>query len=804
MQDQASICRETSLSDYLMSTSEDLFSKTADFSRFLLDGRARGYEVYLRAVTEYQGGKALVEKSGGGVHQVVVMCSSDYLGLARHPEVIAAAIEALHLFGTNVASVPLIAGSTSAHKILQREIADFVGTQTSVLFPTGHAANLGVIQALCSHRDMVILDKLCHYSIIDGIRLSYAKWRSFRHNDTGHLEQVLARARENESVKGILIVVEGVYGIDGDVTPLSEICAVARKYGARVMIDDAHATGVIGARGKGTAEFCNVKKPPDILMGSLSKAIGSTGGWIACSSEVADYLRYYARTVVFSVGLQTPSVMAASAALHLIRGREKLLETLWTNIEYFRMGLENMGVANAARSRSAIMSAIIGDEALLRDLLKDVFEKGLWVEGLPFPAVPRGQERLRFRVSGAHTKEDLDCALNILEDSLGAHGLLTKAGKHKNVPDNEETGKSSSRQQQLQHIAHLAVEGARERLLPLPWEQEEAYEHVLDCAPPWDFLGKTQPFLVLKHGLPVACCVAMVGKGGEDGSGTGYIGHVHWRLHAEAELHSVLQAAHDYLVGCGVARIVSPCNMPLQVFGGGVMAGDLQGSLPMLQPIVPQECADVLTKMGYAPSLDISFSRINLRKALAAMAQMPEHKITVRNIIKSRFEQEMQGIHGLLNATISRLPECVSVPYEALKKSSADLRDLILPDLWLIAECSGKMFGFVGAFPEIMSAFADTAGQAGLADIDNFTRAISKTRCGSIVWLGVDTAHANKHIAELLLHSLYKNMLALGYDHSWVSWELAEGGDSLVSRLISGEAIERRLPCTLYAYHAGR
>jgi len=404
---------------YQHKETSDIFSRAAGFAEFVKDGRSRGDDVYSMPVIEYRGGRALVD---GGTHygkkEVVVMCSADYLGLAHHPDIIESGINALKKYGTNVASVPIFGGRTSVHHNFEKELAGFLGTEDGVLFPTGYAANMGAIQAICTENDTVVLDKLCHYSVLDGVYLSRAQKKTFLHSDMASLEKVLSETRKNKKTGGILIIVEGVYGIDGDVTPLREISRMAEKYGARIMIDEAHGLGVIGKTGRGASEYHHMKKTPDIIVGSLSKSLAAPGGFIACRADVVDYVRYFARTAVFSAGLQTVSAAVAGAALTNISENPALIEKLQHNAGYLRDGLKNLGLMNASVSRSAIMSIIVGSEDHLRNVSRDLFIKGVWAEALTYPAVEPGQARIRFRVSTAHTREDLDFVLKKVADIL--------------------------------------------------------------------------------------------------------------------------------------------------------------------------------------------------------------------------------------------------------------------------------------------------------------------------------------------------------------------------------------------------
>jgi len=417
---------EKNLSDFVDIAHPDLFHKTNAFAQFMRVGRARGYDTYVHRVSKYIGGCAVIDGTDYSAQQQgVMMASADYLGLSKHPEVLAAAQKAVEQYGASVCSVPLIAGATSLHSELETALAQFVETEACALFPTGHAANIGLIQALCTSKDTVVLDKLIHCSIWDGVRLSGARWRSFRHSDPENLARVLEIIRSKQKDSGILVVVEGVYGIDGDIAPVGDLLAVCNRFGARLMVDEAHATGVVGNTGRGSMELHGIKDKSLIVMGSLSKSLGSFGGYIAGPAEMVDYLRYYARTIAFSVGLPASCAGAAMAGLKILQGQPDRLSQLRSNMRFFKNGLENLGVVNAKESGSAIFSAPVGNEQILRDVARDLFRQGVFTEALVFPAIPEGQERIRFRVSATHTQAELSRVLQIVGKVFPEHHVAS-------------------------------------------------------------------------------------------------------------------------------------------------------------------------------------------------------------------------------------------------------------------------------------------------------------------------------------------------------------------------------------------
>ncbi len=420
------------LRDFIRRPAPDLFHKTDLFADFLARGRAGGYETYLRPVLEHRGARAVVEDlDGRSRREVILYCCTDYLGLSRHPEVIRRAEEALRRHGAGIASVPLLAGATWLHRELESELARLVGAEDAVLFPTGHAANIGVIAALCGPGDTVVHDEQIHASVLDGIRLAGARRVPFRHSMVEDLRRALESTRAARPRGGILVAVEGVYGLDGDCPPLAEIGETAGRFGARLLLDDAHGVGVLGEHGEGSCGALAAQPLEALIMGSLSKALGSMGGWLAGPARVIDYLRYFARTIVFSVGLPAAGAAAALAALAVAAAEPERRRQGSGSAARFREAKEVPGFPTAARSSSPIVSIRIGDQLRLREALRALFREGIWAEGLAYPAVPSGEERIRFRITALHSAEDLDQTIGAIERLARPGGVLEPQGSSK-------------------------------------------------------------------------------------------------------------------------------------------------------------------------------------------------------------------------------------------------------------------------------------------------------------------------------------------------------------------------------------
>jgi glycine C-acetyltransferase len=342
--------------------------------------------------------------------QVLNFCANNYLGLGDHPEIIRAAHAALDRWGYGLSSVRFICGTQEIHQELEQRLTQFLGTEDTILYSSCFDANGGVFETLLSAEDAVISDELNHASIIDGIRLCKAQRYRYRNRDLNDLE---AKLKEADAAKARfkLVVTDGVFSMDGYIAPLREICDLAEKYGALVMVDDSHAVGFMGARGRGTHEHCGVVGRIDIITGTLGKALGgASGGYVSGRKEIIDLLRQRSRPYLFSNTL-APVITAASAtALDLLSRSTELRDKLEANTRYFRAGLEGVGLT-LRPGQHPIVPVMLGDAVLSQKFAARMLEKGVYVIGFFYPVVPQGAARIRTQVSAAHTREDLDAAI---------------------------------------------------------------------------------------------------------------------------------------------------------------------------------------------------------------------------------------------------------------------------------------------------------------------------------------------------------------------------------------------------------
>ena len=351
---------------------------------------------------------------------VINLSSNNYLGLTTHPKLREAALRAVKELGVGSGSVRTIAGTMELHMELERRIATFKKTEASVVFQSGFAANAGTVAAILGKDDLILSDELNHASIIDGARLSRAAIRVFPHRDTGALGKLL---EETASVKRRLVITDGVFSMDGDVAPMAKIAALAREHGAIMMVDDAHASGVLGKAGRGTVDHFGLHGQVDIQVGTLSKAIGVLGGYVCGSKTLIDYLYHRARPILFSTS-HPPAVAAAClAAFDVLEAEPELITRLWSNTERFRKGLGGLGF-DTGLSETPITPIMVGEAELAMKFSDRLFERGLFAQGIGYPTVAKGKARIRTIVTATHSPEQLDRALSILEDVGRSLGIV--------------------------------------------------------------------------------------------------------------------------------------------------------------------------------------------------------------------------------------------------------------------------------------------------------------------------------------------------------------------------------------------
>jgi glycine C-acetyltransferase len=400
-----------SLSNFLAGESNDPLQAPASFTNWMRVG-AWAVELYEPELLATADARTLITY-GGKPRPVINLCSYNYLGLANHPEVLLAAHEALRTHGLGACGSPMLSGMTDLHRELERRVAKFLQREDAMLFNSGFGGALGTISGLLRKSDVAILDNRSHLSLRDGAVLSRCRTEKFEHNDAASLDAALSRQKGRRQ----LVIIEGIYSMDGDFGNLTELIAVAESHGASVFIDEAHSMLACGEHGRGAAERFGVEEHVPLLYGTFSKAFGALGGFVAGSKETLQYLRFYAHPYVYSCALPPVVIAAILKALELGTGQPELRTRLWENADYFHAQLRRLGL-DTGESTTYVMPIVIGDRERMYRLGHELRRRGLWVAPVDYPAVP--QHRICFRacVTAKHTRADLDEALNILADTL--------------------------------------------------------------------------------------------------------------------------------------------------------------------------------------------------------------------------------------------------------------------------------------------------------------------------------------------------------------------------------------------------
>src|SRR5438876_4945052 len=400
-----------SLSDFLAHETSDPLEPPPAFTHWMRQAKF-AVELYEPELLASADARTTIDYNGRP-RSVINLCSYNYLGLANHPEVLAAAQEALKTHGLGACGSPMLSGMTDLHRELERRVAKFLQREDAMLFNSGFGGALGTISGLLRKSDVAILDNRSHLSLRDGAVLSRCRTEKFEHNDPASLDAALSRQKGRRQ----LVIVEGIYSMDGDFGNLKELLAVAESHGASVFIDEAHSMLACGENGRGAAEHLGVEERVPLVYGTFSKAFGALGGFVAGSKETLQYLRFYAHPYVYSCALPPVVIAAILKALELGTTQPELRAQLWQNADYFHAQLQSLGLDTGA-STTYVMPIVIGDRERMYRLGHELRRRGLWVAPVDYPAVPQNRICFRACVTAKHTRADLDEALNILADTL--------------------------------------------------------------------------------------------------------------------------------------------------------------------------------------------------------------------------------------------------------------------------------------------------------------------------------------------------------------------------------------------------
>ncbi|MFA7434968.1 MAG: aminotransferase class I/II-fold pyridoxal phosphate-dependent enzyme [Bacilli bacterium] len=386
----------------------DLFKKCSSLG-LLKEVKEKGIYPYFHELQSRQDTEVIIEDK-----KTIMLGSNNYLGLTSHPDVIKATVEAVEKYGSGCSGSRFLNGTLDIHTALEEELAEFLNKEAVMTFSTGFQSNLGIISSIAGRNDVIVGDKENHASIYDACRLSYAKLMRYEHNDMEDLENILKSIPED---KGILIVTDGVFSMSGDICNLPEIVRLGKKYGARIMVDDAHGLGVLGKHGRGTAEHFDLEDEVDIYMGTFSKSLASLGGYMASTKEAIEYVKHTSRPFIFSASITPASVASARAALNIIKNEPERVQALNDISNYMRKGLVDMGI-EIMESTTPIIPIYTYHDIPTFVACKMLLERGVYVNPVISPATPVGQSLLRTSYTATHTKEQMDYAMKQIKEVL--------------------------------------------------------------------------------------------------------------------------------------------------------------------------------------------------------------------------------------------------------------------------------------------------------------------------------------------------------------------------------------------------
>jgi glycine C-acetyltransferase len=412
---------EYDYSNFYYGAGDDPINLLRPYADWYREARPAGYYLYMEALGSAPTTHVRVKNNKtGGWHDLLNLASYNYLGISYRPEVKRAAAEAIEHYGLGASGSPILSGTFDVHEQFQDELARFKDKEAVVLFPTGYSANVGFISALMRSGDTIFLDQYSHASIVDGAILAKSKTVFFRHNNPLDLE------RKMSGVKGKkLVVVEGVYSMDGDTCLLPEILEVTKRHGARMLIDEAHSTFLFGPNGRGVAEHFGVDKEVDFHLGTFSKSLGGQGGFVAGTRELCDYVVAFARSRFFSCNLSPVLTAGLLAGLRIAQSEPQLRAKLWSNVAFLRRRFEEEGV-DIGKSNSQVMPVMVNNDSRVLQIAEKIQDRGLFLNPVTYPAVPKHKSRLRISVSAAHTEGDLEQAVQTIAGVLREEGVCRK------------------------------------------------------------------------------------------------------------------------------------------------------------------------------------------------------------------------------------------------------------------------------------------------------------------------------------------------------------------------------------------
>jgi glycine C-acetyltransferase len=410
---------EYDYSNFYYGAGDDPLNLLTPFREWYDEALPNGYYLYSEPLTTAPTTRVRVtNRKTGQVQDLLNLASYNYLGISYRPEVKRAAIEAIERYGLGASGSPILSGTMDIHVELAKAVASFKAKEAAILFPTGYSANVGFISSIMRAGDNIILDQYAHASIVDGAILAKSRTVFFRHNNPMDLERKLLKCAGKK-----LVVVEGVYSMDGDICQLPEIVEVCKRHGARILIDEAHSTFLFGHNGRGVAEHFGLDKEVDFHLGTFSKSLGGQGGFVCGTKDLIDYVNAFGRSRFFSCNLAPPVAAGLLAGLQIVENEPQLRAKLWSNVAYMRRRFAEEGI-DIGKSTSQVMPVLVNNDAKVFSVAEKIQDRGLYLQPVTYPAVPKHKSRLRISISAAHSEEELETAVGVIASVLREEGII--------------------------------------------------------------------------------------------------------------------------------------------------------------------------------------------------------------------------------------------------------------------------------------------------------------------------------------------------------------------------------------------
>jgi len=706
--------------------------------------------------------------------KMVMVGSNNYLGLTSHPEVKEAAIKAIEKYGSGCTGSRFLNGTIDLHVELEEKLARFMKKEATLVYTTGFTTNQGILSTILGKNDIVYTDRTNHASIMDGCRLSFAKVLKFKHNDMEDLERLLINTKNKTA--GKLIVVDGVFSMEGDLADLKHIIPLAKQYGCRVMVDEAHGLGVLGKGGRGACEELGVLDDVDLIMGTFSKSFASVGGFVAGEAKVISFLKHNSRAFIFQASPPPSAVAATLKALEILEREPERRRRLWENVRHMLKGVHALGFRTWP-TESAIIPIIIGDDLTTFKFAKGLDEEGVYVNAVVSPAVPPGMACLRTSYTATHTFEELDFVLDKMKKVGTALNIIgpNAPGAPVDVRSVKSDAKSkdNSEQQAFLKLPWSIYERDRNWVPPLITDVETIFDREANI---FFRHGEAQAFLAYRGDQVVGRIVAA-------------IDHRSNRYHNErAGLFGFFESDPDYGVTAALLDAARQwlSEREMTVMRGPMAFSQLDGlgcltegfDLPpaIMMPYNPSYYAEYLERYGLKPAKDLYAYWMDARKPVPErLTKLAEHtkrkqEAEVRHLRMTRFRKEMTTVMEILNDAHNQAFGFTPLSLNDLQYFITKLKPLIVPELVNFVEVKGKPVAFTLILPDFNEVLKKFNGRIRVADMFKFYWYSKKIKSLRFTLLAVRKSFQRRGLETLLYMESFRQARELGYTGGELSW----------------------------------